>query len=98
MSSTYVSTNADIAAKKQDALVVTGAVGKSIVDTTSSATYNFICKNLRDAAVDTDSDWQISAWTKVSPFVKKWGIISKTGEVTSAYVFKASDRTNLTFG
>lgn len=98
MSTTYVSINPANPATKQDALVVIGAAAKAIIDTTSNATYNFICKNLRDDAVDTDSDWQISRWPKTSPFTKQWAVVSTTGIPTSAYVFKASDRTNLNFG
>jgi len=98
MSSTYVSTNPNNAAMKQDALIVIGAVSKLIIDTTSSATYNFICKNLRDDALETDSDWQIARWPKASPFTKQWAVVSATNKPTSSYVFKASDRTNLNFG
>ena len=95
---TYIAINADNQATRQDALVVIGAVTKPIIDTTSSATYNYICKNLRDAAVDTDSDWQICRYPKTSPFIKQWAVDSKTNKPTSAYQFKASDRLNLNFG
>lgn len=98
MSNTYLVTNAANAANKQDTLVVSGAVTKKIIDTTSNATYNYICTNLRDDAVETDSNWQISRWPKLSPFIKQWAVVSITGKPTSAYVFKASDRTNLNFG
>jgi len=98
MTSTYVAINPNNQANRQDALVVIGAVGKLIVDTTNSATYNYICKNLRDDAIDTDADWQISRWPKTSPFTKQWAVVSATNKPTSAYVFKASDRTNLNFG
>lgn len=95
---TYLVTNPDNQATKQDALVVTGAKPKKIIDTTGSATLNIICVNLRDSAVEADPDWQIYAWPKVSPFVMKWAVDSKTNDPTSAYQFKASDRLNLNFG
>jgi len=96
--STYLITNPDNQATKQDALVVTGVKPKKIIDTTGSATYNIICVNLRDSAIDTDKDWQIYAWPKTSPFVMKWAVDSVTNKPTSAYQFKASDRLNLNFG
>lgn len=95
---TYVNINPDNQATRQDALVVIGAKPKKIIDTTGSATYNIICVNLRDSAIDTDSDWQIYAWPKTSPFVMKWAVDSKANKPTSAYQFKASDRLNLNFG
>lgn len=96
--STYVAINPDDSVTRQEALLVTGASPKKIIDTTSSATYNFICTNLRDDAIETDNDWQIAAWQKVSPYFKLWAVESTTGKVTSAFIFKASDRTNLNFG
>ena len=96
--STYLPINSDNQTTRQDALVVIGAVTKLIIDTTSDATYNYICKNLRDSAIDTDSDWQIARYPKVSPFVKQWAVDSKTNKATSAYQFKASDRLKLNFG
>jgi len=96
--STYLPINSDNQATRQDALVVIGAATKLISDTTSDATYNYICKNLRDNAVATDSDWQIARYPKVSPFVKQWAVDSDTNKATSAYKFKASDRLKLNFG
>jgi len=95
---TYLPINSDNQATRQDALVVIGAQPKKIIDTTGSATYNIICTNLRDTAVDTDSDWQIKAYPKVSPFTMKWAVDSRTNKPTSAYQFKASNRLNLNFG
>jgi len=95
---TYLATNSDNQSNRQDALVVIGAKPKKIIDTTSSSTYNFVCENLRDAALETDPDWQIKACTKASPFVVKWAVDSKTNKPTSAYQFRASDRLNLNFG
>lgn len=96
--STYININPDNQATRQDALLVTGTKPKKIIDTTGSATYNIICVNLRDSAVDTDSDWQIYAWPKTSPFVMKWAVDSVTNKPTSAFQFKASNRLNLNFG
>lgn len=95
---TYVNINPDNQATRQDALVVIGAKPKKIIDTTGSATLNIICVNLRDSAVDTDSDWQIYAWPKTSPFIMKWAVDSVTNKPTSAFQFKASSRLNLNFG
>lgn len=95
---TYLPINSDNQANRQDALVVIGAKPKKIIDTTGSATYNIFCVNLRDTAVDTDSDWQIYAYPKSSPYVMKWAVDSKTNKPTSNYQFKASDRLKLNFG
>lgn len=95
---TYLPINSDNQATRQDALVVIGAQPKKIIDTTGSATYNIICTNLRDTALETDADWQIKFWPKTSPFIMTWAIDSKTNKPTSAYQFKASDRLNLNHG
>lgn len=95
---TYLPINSDNQATRQDALVVIGAKPKKIIDTTGSATYNIICENLRDAALEGDSDWQIKVYPKTSPYIMRWAINSKTGKPTSEYIFKASDRLKLNFG
>lgn len=95
---TYLPINSDNQATRQDALVVIGAKPKVIIDTTGSPDYNIFCENLRDAALDTDPDWQIYVYPKVSPIIMQWAINSETGKPTSDYTFKASDRLKLNFG
>jgi hypothetical protein len=82
----------------QDALLVMAIdPPKQIIDTTSSATYNYICESMDDNALDTDPTWRIQRFEKASPMFFKWAVDSVTNKATSAFKFKATDRTNLNF-
>lgn len=96
--STYVNINPDNQSTRQDALVIIDAEPKKIFDLTGSDEYNITCVNLRDDALESDSDWQIFAFTKTDPVTMKWAVNSETNKPTSEYRFKASDRLNLNFG